>query len=165
MLPFLADASERNVTSRIRRWLTSIKHEITLKKALSWYFKAMIITYCAFRTKFQEGTDKSMIISALDRFTISPFITAEVNKTYNEIYRAFNSCVTVIDHPKPHYNKLVGRIDYFDEKAQAFAIKFSPSIPGLPGGDLIEPGFLLSMNTKNYHEGKRIGAKQRKKLK
>ena len=104
-----------------------------------------------------------MIISALDQFTISPFITAEVNKTYNEIYRAFNSCVTVIDHPKPHYNKLVGRIDYFDEKAQAFAIKFSPSIPGLPGGDLIEPGFLLSMNTKNYHEGKRIGAKQRKK--
>ena len=106
-----------------------------------------------------------MIISALDRFTISPFITAEVNKTYNKIYRAFNSCVTVIDHPKPQYNKLVGRIDYFDEKAQAFAIKFSPSIPGLPGGDLIEPGFLLSMNTKNYHEGKRIGAKQIKKLK
>ena len=108
MLPFLADASERNVTSRIRRWLTSIKHEITLKKALSWYFKAMIITYCAFRTKFQEGTDKSMNISALDRFTISPFITAEVNKTYNEIYRAFSSCVTVIGHPKPQYNKLVG---------------------------------------------------------
>ena len=57
---------------------------------------------------------------------------------------------------------MVGWINYFDEKAQAFAIKFSPSIPGLPGGDLIEPGFLLSMNTKNYHEGKRIGSKQRK---
>jgi len=59
---------------------------------------------------------------------------------------------------------LVGRIDYFDKKAQAFAIKFSPSTPGLPGGDLIEPGFLLSMNNKNYHEGKRIGVKQRKKI-
>ena len=164
MNPSIADASEKNVTIRMRRWLASIKHEISLKKALRWYFKAMIVTYYAFSNKFPGGTGKSMIISALDRFDIAPTIAEEVNKTYNEIYRAFNSCVTVIDHPKHQYNKLLGQIDYFDEKSQAFAIKFSPSIPGLPGGDLIEPGFLLSMNTKNYYEGKEIGSRQRRKI-
>ena len=122
----------------------------------------MNITYCDFPTKCPDGTAKSLIISALDRFKISPIITAEVNKTYRKIYRASNSCATIIDHPEPQYNKLIGHIEHFDEKAQAYSIKFRQSIPDLPNGDLIEPGFLLSMNTKNYDEGKEIGAKQRR---
>ena len=164
MLPTSADPTQKNVISRMRRWLTTIKNEISLKKALSWYFKAMIITYCAFPTRFPEGTDKSRIISALDRFNISPVVTSEVNRTYNEIYRVFNSCVTVIDHPISRYNKMVGTIDYFDEKTQSFAINFNPSIPDLPGVHFIQPGFLLSMNTKNYDEKKKVGARQRSSI-
>ena len=143
-----------SLLKRSRSWTPAIDNEVYTKKAMTWFFRAMILTYCDYRTVFAKDAPRSNVIHDLDHFLITNKISTEVDATYNKIYRRTKSGVVVVDNPNASWNGDTPDIQCYRKEWGSFLVRFKTGRVLLLEQALIQPCYLLSTYTKTYDDVK-----------
>ena len=108
--------------ARRRAWQREIDQELSYIKAITWYIKAMLVTYCTLATFSCANTSKPAMIEELNRWSVCSSIAHEALNIYNSLYRISKSRVAVIDANRSHLHGKIGSIHRFDTCTKCFEV-------------------------------------------
>ncbi len=139
--------------ARKKAWQREIDQELSYLKAIAWYIKAMLVTYCTLATFSCADTSKSAMIEELGRWSVCSSIAHEALNIYNSMYRITKSRVAVIDANQRHLHGKIGSIHRFDIHTKCFEVFLDDHGTNLP--ILLSPGRLEPLNVLKYPQSRR----------